>query len=112
MGTSLILNAHTAFKGELVARGRLLWDAGHIGHEGLLVLVAGGEGEDGCEEQDATATSRVRGLQIPTSCTADCKSTAAVRGTALFELFVLSVHVVGVLFTRIIYLWLFAGYLW
>jgi hypothetical protein len=50
MGTSLILNAHTAVKGEAVARGRLLWDVGRIGHEGLLVLLAGGEGEGGCEE--------------------------------------------------------------
>ena len=38
MGTSLILTAHTAVKGEAVARGRLLGDVGHD----VVVVAAGG----------------------------------------------------------------------
>jgi hypothetical protein len=38
MGTSLILNAHTAVKGEAVARGRLLGSAGLT-----IVVVARGK---------------------------------------------------------------------
>ena len=37
MGTSLILNAHTAVKGEAVARGRLLGCVGHIGRDVIII---------------------------------------------------------------------------